>query len=258
MRVVLCLIVTIMTSVFCYGNEEQTKVLKVGFSNVDSFPYEYQIDGQVHGLHIEMIRRVAQDFGYEVEAYSLPWKRILSMVAQGQLDAVSYMGGYRNSHKMTWFYGGNAMTLNGFYLMNLKSNKELTYHGDISVLEGKTVGVLRGYHFIEYQDETLGVDNLTIVEVSAPEQLLDMLERGRIDAAIVMRSTLAQYRRGELPGFKVHTRPISTIYVYVGFSKAVFEQAFVEEFGDAMKAFQDTGEFLKLQSYYDGLAAKKQ
>jgi polar amino acid transport system substrate-binding protein len=233
-------------------NEESTRaVLKIAFADVDSFPFEYMKGDEFVGIHPEMISAVADQQGFDVEFYRLPWKRILSMIENGELDAVSFIGGYRNSHDATWFYGGNALTINGFYLMTLNDRKDIKYKGDLGVLKPLKIVSLRGYHFLEWERNILNLqDRLDVVEVDTKEQMEQMLLRGRVDVAVVMRSTLEKKRRGNLNDFRVVSRPLNSVYVYLGFSKHNFEFPVVEKFGDAMREFQNTTEFSRIQKHY--------
>ena len=241
-----------------YGNADTAqKILRVGFSDVDSYPYEYFEDGEVKGLHIDMIREVAAILDYQVMPIRLPWKRLLVMSDEGEVDALSFIGGYRGSHDKTWFYGDNVLSVNGFYLMTKADRKGIKYRGDFSDIKDLKFGVLRGFNFSEFQQQNYQPgQQLSVVEVSSTKQLLAMLRYDRIDAAIVMRSTFADYRYGRLPEFKVHSRPISTIYVYLGFSKTAHTLETVKQFGDVIKVYWDSKEFIRLQQKYDELGKK--
>jgi ABC-type amino acid transport substrate-binding protein len=240
---------------------ELRPVLKVGFSTADNFPNEYTKNGEFTGYHLGLISHIANQKGYDIEIYRLPWRRLIKMIKTGELDAVSYIGGYKVAdgfseeyydvwqHPDIWLHTGNGLTRNGFYLMVNDTRKDIKFKGDIKELQNLRLGMLKDYNVFKWQ--LADDEQLNILEVESQSQLTQMLERNRLDAAIVTMPMLYRYRRGELPGFKVMHRPLKISYVYLGFSKHNFEFEFAEDFAIAMLKYRDTTDFLNFQKKFD-------
>lgn len=235
-------------SVFSYS---EPKSLVMGYGDIDHFPFEYMEDGIMKGLHVDILNIIAKQMGYKVEHKRYPWRRILKMAKNGALDGVLFIGGVNTELKYFYFDDNLGLSSNGFYPMVSSNNAEkFKFRGEISELEGLKVAIIRGYNLMTQQDEAT---ELNFVEVDYEEQLYSMLKAGRVDVALVMRSQLLKFQRGELEGFKVFRRPFITFWVDLGFSREKFPPEFATSFSNAVQAFWSTPEYSALQKKYQKL-----
>lgn len=222
--------------------------LVIATMNQDFKPYEFEEQGEVRGVHIDTIRAVAKRLGYdEVVFVRMPWKRLVRSMEQGSVDGISYMGGFnRENNDLSWFHGGNALSVTAARLL-VKKDSKLRFNGDESSLEGLTIGVLRGY---QYGQNLLERANFNVFAADSIEQLKMMVVRGRIDAAIVSQSEWFDYRQNGSDEYKVLSRPVATIWVYIGFSKAKYGELFSYNFSQELKEFQNTAEYQAIIDRY--------
>ena len=222
------------------------KVLRIAFSEIDSFPNEYLEDGKLVGFHVELITEVAKQLGYQVETVRMPWRRIVRSLESGNIDAVSYTSGYKNFSHNAWLHDDNALSTNAFYLIKHQDNRKVRFKGDYDSLQGLRVAKLRGYQI------TLTEDNYTpyhIVNVDHEYQLLDLVKLKRVDAAIIARGYFSRDTLKE-HDLELIPRPLSSVYSHIGFNKSTFEESFSLQFAKKMVAFRNTIDYMQLERKY--------
>jgi polar amino acid transport system substrate-binding protein len=241
----------IFCTLFSVFAHSELKPLHMGYGDINHYPFEYMEDGEMKGLHVDLINIIANQLGYQVEHKRYPWRRILKMTKNGSLDGVSFIGGVNTELNYFYFDDNLGLSSNGFYPMvvSAKADKH-RFRGDLSELEGLKVAIIRGYNLITQQDKANG---LNFIEVDYEDQLYAMLKTGRVDVALVMRSQLLKYQRGELDGFKVFRRPFLTFWVDIGFVRKKFSPEFAASFSSAVQQFWTTPEYFALQRKYQAL-----
>ena len=223
------------------------EMLLIAMQDVDFAPYQYFEDNEMRGIHIEMIQGVANQLNYDIEFVRLPWNRLVRVVESGKVDGLSYMGSHQpDTGDFTWFHGGNALSVTASRLMVTKQSK-LKFNGQLSEFDGKVIGVLRGF---QYGGQVLENAKFEIIAADGVEHLKLLLDRGRIDAAIVMQSEWINYKKNGSDKYKILSRPVATIWVYLGFSKAKYGELFSHEFSIAMQEFLNTSEYQNIINKY--------
>jgi polar amino acid transport system substrate-binding protein len=257
------LLMLIMACFLCFpvAAESSTRpILTIGFSDIDSYPNEYLENGKLVGFHIEMITTVAHELGYDINAVRMPMKRLLKMNRRGKLDGVVYGHDASVTNDDFHFYSGstvygNGLSVNSYFLMIKKSRKDIRFHGDFSSLENLSIGIIRGFNLINYGDFDAIFDGLKVFEADSQKQLDILLERGRIDAAIVPLTFFHRYKNGNLKDFKVLSRPLITDHSNLAFSKKKIAMEFVVKFSDQLVSYQNTSHYIKRLKYYNQLRA---
>jgi hypothetical protein len=92
--------------------------------------------------------------------------------------------------------------------------------------------------------------NFNIFKADSVDQLKRLVRAGRVDAAVVLQSEWFDYKRNGSDEFKILNRPIANTLTWLGFSKLKYGEKFSFEFGEAMKAFQNTVEYIRLEKKY--------
>jgi polar amino acid transport system substrate-binding protein len=238
----------VFTFIATLSHASEKKILLIAVSTVDFPPFEYFENDQLIGIHIEMITQVAKLKGYEVDFIRLPRERILSRMKAGTIDGVTMVGLMDNEYDLSWFHGGNAMSVSAARLLVRKDSK-IKYKGKKSDLEGLTIAVLRGF---SYGDGFFEDIKFTPFPVDSLGQLKTLVRLGRVDASIVTQAEWFEYRKNGSDTFKILSRPMSNMWSYMGFSKAKFGEYFSYEFSKEMSNFLNTSEYAQIINKYIG------
>ena len=141
---------------------------------------------------IEAYRRL----GVTIKLVPMPGARALRLAASGRYDGeLARIGGLENTYPDLLRVPTPVNHLEGFALTR-RQGLEILHVGDLTALK---IGVRRG---IKFTDElTRGMD---VIPVNQNDQLIDILNRGRVDAVVMaLTSLLDQQAKGRLVGIKV-------------------------------------------------------
>ena len=228
-----------------HGQNNEAELLIV---HADGFfpPNEMVIDGQLQGVHVDLIQAAAKSLQIKVTFRSFPWKRAITMLQLGQADAITYMGKTAEREQFGYFEEGNrlSITQNGFFALKEKANN-LQYSGDLQSLSNLSIGTIRGRAYYSEFDQAqfLKKDDNAADE----QQLLRKMQVGRFDLAIGHVSRIKYIAQSmqiddKLVFLRPYTPPINN---YLVFSKAKQHDNLAKRFASAMinvkksSAFQD-------------------
>ncbi len=213
-------------------------------------PYEMQEGNRLSGFHIELIEAVASKLGIKVRFESYPWKRALTMVKQGKVDAISFVG--KNDDRSTYIYfiPGNELSFAHSGLVVLTTRKsEFDFNGiGLANLRHFKFGHNLGFIYGDYYDKA----QLDKSPFNSNEQLFNMLRITRIDIAM-MNAGEFNHR------LSIHDKTTKELTMldkkvaianYIGFSKVKKQQALAQKFAKAMMAFKRSPALLSLMKKY--------
>lgn len=231
-----------------FADEAPSKFLLIAVNSTHNPPFEYIENGEIKGLHIDMVREVAKLLGYDVDFISLPRKRILRLMKHGAVDGVTFIGPAHmlDNSDLTWFHGGNGLSVSAARLL-VRKDSSLRFRGKRSDLKGLTLAVLRGFR---YGEGLLDNPDFEIFEADSVDQLKQLVKIGRVDAAVVLQSEWFEYKRNGSDDFKILNRPVANTWTWLGFSKAKYGEYFSFEFSEAMTEFLNTSEYQVLLKKY--------
>ncbi len=153
---------------------EKKKILKL--ATLDWEPY-CSASLPFQGYSTELVRRVFEKAGYQIEVSFFPWPRVLSEVEAGRYDLGAPAYPSEDRYKRFWVSDSFAKSQLGFF----KLKKTAFEFKDLSRLRTFKVGVVRGY------SNGAIIDLMTEVEkevVSKDEMNFKKLINHRIDLAI--------------------------------------------------------------------------
>lgn len=112
-------------------------------------PYEMRVNGQLTGLHVEVIEAVAARIGHKIVWDELPWARAQRCAENGHCDAISYISPSPAREKWGLFLPGNVLSQVDMRFMTLKSNKDkIIFNGNVSdFLADKVLLSVIGYNY---------------------------------------------------------------------------------------------------------------
>ncbi|HYD78655.1 MAG TPA: transporter substrate-binding domain-containing protein [Paucimonas sp.] len=172
--------------------------LSIAMEEADNRPFEYvDAQGRLTGFHVELVRAVAAELGWEVQFQRYAWKRAQALLEAGQVDAVTYIGKTPERERYAWFLPENMLHVMrvGLYVRKERA-AEIRYRPPLSdMMKRWRFGAALGY---EYNDEIneLFKSGIPVSRVATTQgQLFSALLRNRFDVAIALLGAMDQARR---------------------------------------------------------------
>ena len=211
-------------------------------------PYEFVEAGTVRGVDTDMIRAVCEKIGVTPKFEEMPWKRALSEVKDGKVDAIFSL--YVNDERKGFLeFPDKGLSYEKNILVSRKG-------GDVKIatlddLKGKTIGVVSEY---SYGDTFDNFKDVTRDESVNAEMLLKKLENDRIPVIIInelVYNSLAK-KLGLTDKLEVQPFVAADEPMYVAFSKAKGAAAadMAAAFSKAIAAMKASGEQQKIIDSY--------
>ena len=141
-------------------------------------PYLYFVDGTCHGVLPELLEDILSELGHDISWLEAPWSRSYREAQKGNVDILirHSMNPSREPFLLPITYGHGVRNLS-FYLSP-------TFNGDITSykdLAKANIGAIRGAY---YSSDFSNLDPLGLTLVGNTEQLVAMLELGRVDVVV--------------------------------------------------------------------------
>lgn len=165
--------------------EEKSQMIRVAFPQVENFS-ETDSNGKHTGLVVDYLNEISKYTNWQYEYVEGKSEELLHMLRNGDVDL---MGGmfYSEGLNSIFDYPEYNMGYNYGVLFALQENKEM-YEGDLSSLNGKTIGVhSKATDKIERLERYLEFNNIDCkLRYYEPEEVLDdtlysYLESGEVD-----------------------------------------------------------------------------
>lgn len=233
-----------------FAEEGVQETLTIARSIDDWGPNEFMgEDGKPTGFHIDLIQMAAKQLNVNVEFVSMPWKRALKTIEQGNVDAISYtiFSPERTSYLI--YDEDNAISIGSTRFAYLKGN-DFDYDGTLESVKDRKIGVIRGYSYGKKFDRNK-LNNL--VNVNTEEQLLLMLLEKRVDLILVNIDHL-KYKYSHWPEFSSVTSMdiASDSYdIFLAFSKKRGHEKLAKRFSEVIPKIRNSKKYQQIvQSYY--------
>jgi len=257
-----CLIILFSAS-YSFGAENQvsyssnlqvTETLTVvrGIGNYP--PLEMVKDGQLTGLHIDMIKHAAHQLGIEIEFISLPWTRAIKEFSAGNVDAISYLGYTPERSEIAYYHDDNVLSDTKWVFLALEERAhEFKYDRTLSGLENSVIGVQKGYSHGKYFDS---MKHLKRDVVTHEFDIETMLKEKRHDLAMMSYQEFLGFKeRGDFKGIVALFPEIDSDPQYIVFSRAQDESGRLKRisqlFADQMRLFKSSRDYDVLLKSYD-------
>jgi len=183
-------------------------------------PLEMIEDGQLTGLHIDMIRYIADKLDINVEFLSLPWGRAIQYFSSGKAHAISYYGYTKQRELHAIYHTENILSNTRWVFLALEERKnEFSFDRNLNGLEKLVIGVQHGYSHGEYFDS---MKHLVRDMVLTEFDLERMLKNKRHDLAMMSHQEFLGFKkRGDFQGIVALTPSIDTDAQYLAFSRNI-------------------------------------
>ena len=234
------LLASLAAAAFCTtGAQAQDNVLRVG-TDATFPPMEFVENGKRTGFDIELVEAIAKTLGKQVEWVDIDFKGLIPGLISKRFDmAVSAIYITDERKKVVDFT--DSYYAGGLVVIVKADNKAINKLAD---LDGKKVSVQVGTKSVSFLKEKY--PQAQLVEVEKNQEMFNLVDIGRVDAAVTGKPAAYQYARTK------------------GGLKVLPEQLTVEEYGMAVrkdlpeltKALNEALAKLKADGAYDKIVAK--
>lgn len=217
-------------------------------------PLEMIQDGELIGLHIDLINHAATQLSIEVEFISLPWGKALKAFSAGDIDAISYFGYTKERADFAYYYAGNIISDTKWVFIALENRaEEFSFDHSLTGLNDYVIGVQDGYSHGEYFDHKKDLQRDTVSDF---KDLESNLKSKKNDLAMISyQEFLGFKKKGYFNGIVVLSPVVDSDPQYIAFSRTKDENGqlknIAELFAEKLTLFQSSDEYRALLKRYD-------
>lgn len=209
-------------------------------SDIPYAPFEFEEDGEVKGIDIDIMRAIGARLDLEVEVRDTDFDGIFAALAAGNCDVIASSVSITDERKENNDFTDGYFEINQSLLV--RKGEESTIKG-LDDLDGKTVGVQSETTGAAYAEEHADENGYEVKEFTGADELFTALKANQVD--------------GVLQDFPINSYNAETTGDTA--IAAVFEEEEKEEYGFVVKkgnselvdALNDALEFLRESGEYD-------
>lgn len=159
------------------GDGESGEIYTVGVDTTYP-PFEFQEDGELTGIDIDLIKAIAEEQGFEIEIESMDFSGIIPAMQASELDIG--MGGMSitEERKETVDFSDPYFE-SGLSLVVAEDNADITSLDD---LDGKTIAVKNGTTGAKFAKDNQDEYNYEMVQVNDSTAMFQEVANGNADA----------------------------------------------------------------------------
>lgn len=209
------------------------------------------------GLSIELFNKAAKDLGVQIEYYRYPWKRCMTLLENGNIDAV-FHASYKKDRESLAVYPKNngiidtskAVFFQAYYFYR-NTNDDFTYVADKGFGSDRLIGAKDGYsviHDLEKEKANLHVTKSTQIG-------LEMLTANRLHAYVGLENMTDAVIAKNSKHFNTVQKifpPYKQKPYYLIFSKKFYKENsdLAESFWEQIKTVNGSPSFIALNKKY--------
>jgi polar amino acid transport system substrate-binding protein len=214
-------------------------------------PYSMQgKDGEIHGVHPDLLREIMKRIPCDLKFVEMPWARALVELKSGRLDILLNAANTPERQEFAYFSSPTDRSRNVLFV---NSKNEPKYHinklADIIGTDFR-LGVQINAVYGEEYETLLKNPNFTqrLTQISDLNSGWKMLDAGRIDGQLAAEMTgLIQIESlGLSKSIKVSDLVTSNRPGFAAISKASNDEKFVRQFNDALSSMMVDGSYIKI------------
>lgn len=250
------ILIQIMLFVFLWGGILQAKTIKIATDQNMWYPYSYEENGVVKGLHVDIVKHALKNIGYSFSLTPLPWKRCLVLANRGEYDAI-ISASYQYKRSQYLYYPIDASTAKeSDYRITQVSYSIVTHIDNPYMFKGnpktlpRPVRVPRGYSVVD----DLKKESVLVEEGPSDINNFRKLLRDKKGCIVTIPEIADMLMKN--PTFrgqvKVHQIPFKSKSYFLVFSKkGIVSKTDREKIWEEIKKVRDNDELMeKLLSKY--------
>jgi polar amino acid transport system substrate-binding protein len=206
-------------------------------------PFMYEADGKVSGLYPALVREVFRHMGEDVALTALPWKRAMNKANAG---ACGIVGIRKNSARLKTFDYSDKL-YDEVIVVYVAKGKAFPLNG-VAALEGRVIGVIRGWSYGEEFDSAVKAGKIKTEEVSGDIQNFEMLAAGRLDAVLANRESADIMVASGVLKHKVEalSTPLLTSPTFLAYAKSARKTDLIARFNASLAGLHSDGSFERI------------
>lgn len=178
-------------------------------------PFRIESEKELTGIDIDILEFLESETGLDFVIQKKPWARCLKNMEIGSADLMVGLAYSKERGEYIEYLNPSYFTISiGFF-----TSSDTIKIENFKDLEGITIGYVTGSNYFEEFDNST---NLRKISVPQESQLLQMLERGNLDAIIGTRSQIEyelKIKGWEDRIFPQNYNPTDGVRLYIGISK---------------------------------------
>ncbi|WP_167730443.1 transporter substrate-binding domain-containing protein [Terasakiella sp. SH-1] len=224
----------------------RAEVLRAATLQFPPYSYEDQ-NGNVAGIAVETVRRLAKRLGYELDIKLYPWARALSLVKQGSVDML--FTAYKTKEREEYLYYSASPLIVQKVSFFVKKDSLFQSVTDITRARKATTATRRKVSYGPIVDDMLKQGVLNNLYTGNDDiHLLNLLKEGRVN--VVPLSQFVAYYNIQQAHLQNDIReihpPVQTVPSYLTFSKALGHHQLAQAFSKELNKMRKDGSIQKI------------
>ncbi|MBN3563739.1 substrate-binding periplasmic protein [Aliamphritea spongicola] len=239
--------------------------LRIGFNNVDSFPYflgKGEALASPPGISVDLINYVSEELQLNIDYQRMPGQRVLQSLKRGDLDA-AFIFSYKEARREFGVFpmkDGKVDTERRMdtlsYVLYRPVSSKLNWNGsDFEQLNGSLAAKLN-YSIVA----DIKKKSIEVVEGRSTSQLFSMLAAKRVEGVVDQEAIADAYlQKQQTSKFEKARLPLAEKHYYLIFSHQFAEKnpQITESIWDLVAANRDRIYRTRMPGYYGYLDARK-
>lgn len=227
----------------------------IGFAATDTIrivtdptfpPMEFSQGGQRTGFDIELTEALAKEMGKKIEWTDIDFKGLIPAIVSGRADAAQSAIYITDARKQVVDFT-DSYYAGGLVVLTKKDGPIKT----LKDLDGKKVSVQVGTKSVKFLQDNF--PNVVRVEVEKNQEMFNLVEIGRADAAVTGKPAAKLYAQ-QHPQLTVLPEQITTEAYGIAVSKS--EPELTKAFNEALKRIKANGMYQKIVDKWFEVGAK--
>jgi polar amino acid transport system substrate-binding protein len=216
----------------------------------DWAPYEFEENGQIKGIGVDIVAEAFNRMGYKVTKKLLPFSRAIEMLKDGEIDVITDVKNTSERQEIGIFSKEAIITTHTSLFV--KSDSNIKFTGNVLDLKPYKIGTIRDYSYGEEFDNAVKNEGLKVEAVDDKMQNINKVLDNRLDICIenrlvefdALKATNNQNKMKEL------LPELNQTPVYAWFSKKKNPGNMVDEFDKKLAEIKNDGTFERIYKTY--------
>ena len=211
-------------------------------------PYQIKTESELSGFSVELVQKIFDELGIQIDIIDFPWKRAVKMISSGEADAL-FSANYTKERESFGLYPKEPLVVSSWVIW-VRSDSGIEFK-DYLDIDNLKAGIVRGYSYTPAFWSFLK-SHKNYFEVSDDETNFKKLNVKRIDYTIAeLGNGFYILKKLGLKGIKpLMQNPIKEDGLYIVFNKNKFDREFVKKFSEKLRLFKKTKEYNFLYNRY--------
>jgi polar amino acid transport system substrate-binding protein len=220
----------------CYFIDVYAKEIpeKINCATNNFPPYAFSEGKQLKGIEIDIFSELENRTGININIDIMPFKRMLAYARVGKIKCVFSV--FKTDERVKYLHYTSVPIHESSLMLYVHRDNYFEYeYESYQNLLGKTFGLIRGFASTPKFDKAVTQRLFNHVEVNSVEQLLLLLSKKRIDAAIISKHVGDyQLKRLNITDVVAIDSPLAFNSAYIAFSKSMNASVLVSTFNKAL------------------------